>query len=44
MGLLGIVDARLGAPSCQVLAADFQALTDTIPDPRSCAESAAVEP
>jgi hypothetical protein len=39
-----VVDARLGAPSCQVLAADFQTLTGAFPDPRSCAESADVEP
>ena len=39
-----VVDARLGAPSCRVLAADFQALTGAFPDPRSCAESGDVEP
>ena len=33
-----LVDARLGAPSCQALAADFQELTGAFPDPRSCTE------
>ena len=33
-----LVDARLGAPSCQALAADFQELAEAFPDPRSCAE------
>jgi hypothetical protein len=33
-----LVDARLGAPSCQALAADFQELTGAFSDPLSCAE------
>lgn len=39
-----IVDARMSAPSCQALAADFMALTSTFPDPRSCADSEDGEP
>jgi hypothetical protein len=39
-----VVDARLGAPSCQALAADFQELTGAFPDPRSCAGSTDGQP
>jgi hypothetical protein len=33
-----VVDSRLGAASCEALAADFQALTGAFPDSRSCAQ------
>jgi hypothetical protein len=38
-----LVDERLGAPSCQALAADFQALTGAFPDPKSCAQPEAAQ-
>jgi hypothetical protein len=39
-----LVDARLGSPSCDGLAADFRALTGAFPDPRSCAGSTDGQP
>ena len=38
-----LVDERLGAPSCQALAKDFQELTGAFPDPRSCTEPEAAQ-
>lgn len=38
-----VVDPRLGAASCESLAADFQELTGAFPDPRSCAEPEAAQ-
>lgn len=32
------VDARLGRLTCEQLATDFQTLTNSVPDPRACAE------
>ena len=39
-----VVDPRLGAASCEALAADFLELTGAFPDPRSCAGSSDVQP
>ncbi len=38
-----LVDERLGAPSCQALAKDFQELTGAVPGLRSCAEPEAAQ-